>query len=1546
MPSPFRSLTQLLTELFFPTLSDSSRRRLVARNIFGQTEDVLECRMLLSARAVVVEDLLPGGGLNNSTISDSSPENLIDVSGTLYFTANDDISGRELWRINQSGVAEIVEDAVPGGGLRPGAGSSNPGPLVNVDGTLFFTADDGTNGTELWRINTAGTAELVENALPGGGLAPGFRSANAEWLTNVDGTLYFSADDQSNGKELWRVGKTGIAQMIEDAVPGGGISDGSDDASPSQLTNVSGQLFFVASNREFGMTLWRIDTAGQATLAEDAIPDGGISGGVDQSARVYPDDLVNLNGVLYFTAYGSTTGRELWRTGTTGTLERVEDSVPGGGINPGIASSNPDCLTLVNNTVYFTAFDDNNGRELWRINSQGRAEMVDAAASGAGIYPGSGSAVFQDFVRSDAGGAIIRETALCNVNGTLYFVARDSDSRLALWRMNAAGRAEVVNRVSVPAGSDPSETTFYPHLHSLTNIGGTLFFVASGSMGNHALWRVNQQGVAVPVESPLPRLPLPYTTGVTPQLILNCRELTNVGGILYFTVRDDRNGFTLWSAEPSGTARMLSGARTGSRPLQPAPEQSRRPPVLSGNSVYFPANDGLSGQELWKADPNGIVTLVEDSRPGGGLNTASGDTNFFQMKVLGNSLYFGAYNGEDENLPTPDFNGFRVDRNGLIVDNYQHSLSTFGGLGDESRPLTLNDSNRTTYFAFMVWLPQEFRYVRQLWRSVNGGPGRLVTLDASLTGSTSNILMNIVQDPELTEVNGTVYFRAFRNSTTEAIWRVNSQGRAEIVTDTADGPGGPAISAPVYQSLINVSGTLYFTALNDSQTRELWRIQGNGIPERVPHHTGSAGSVSAPDLQSVNNLTNVNGTLYFTASEAPNSELLWRINSHGIAEAVQPAVTVPDSSVTGLTAAQLTNVNGILYFTSWSFPLGRINSAGFAEAVPTESSPATGNSPNPSFTRAHGLTAAGSTLYFSAFDPVNGVELWRVNSRGAAEIIDDRRPGAGIGPGERDAFDTLHAINVNGTLYFVADDAVNGRELWSVSTAGVAEIVDDNVPGEGLNPGSGDAIDPNPRLINVNGTLYFVADDGIANGRELWKIETVASPVLQMPAHPVTYIEAQNAVILSPTATISDSDSVNFARGRLIVSITGNSSPLDRLSVRHTGFGPNQIGWIKNTVRYGGLTIGTFGGSTQLTVDLNSRATPAAVQALVRSIQFRSLSKNPATGNRVVKFVVTDGRGGISQPRAISVMIEGRNDSPALSRLRPDLTWAVTSPAVPLYREMILKDPDSQNFNGGTITVTMTRHREQTDRIEIRHTGFGPEEIGWTGNTVRYGGVTIGTFSGTSNLTIALNHRATRDAVQELLRSLTYRSQTLTPVTLSRSIRLQMTDGDGGVSNTVDTTIRIVPLSELPAITVSGGSTFWKVGSSAVAADPGILFNAPAFRDFRHSVIHVELSRNSSIHDRLGIRHEGFGDNQIGWTTDRIFFGGVNIGWFSGTRSLTLALNQRATSAAVQALLRSITFDSSDSQPTTLTRTFTFTLTTENGLRSNTASRNIVIEPS
>src|SRR6266567_3839963 len=83
--------------------------------------------------------------------------------------------------------------------IDPGTGGSYVDHLTNVNGTLYFTANDGTNGNELWKSDgTAGGTVLVKdvNLGPSGSYAGN--------LTNVNGTLYFSANDGVNGVELWK----------------------------------------------------------------------------------------------------------------------------------------------------------------------------------------------------------------------------------------------------------------------------------------------------------------------------------------------------------------------------------------------------------------------------------------------------------------------------------------------------------------------------------------------------------------------------------------------------------------------------------------------------------------------------------------------------------------------------------------------------------------------------------------------------------------------------------------------------------------------------------------------------------------------------------------------------------------------------------------------------------------------------------------------------------------------------------------------------------------------------------------------------------------------------------------------------------------------------------------------------------------------------------------------------------------------------------------------------------------------------------------------
>jgi ELWxxDGT repeat protein len=219
--------------------------------------------------------------------SGSSPEHMAVYSGSLYFSAYDGVHGRELWRFDGT-QATLAADIAPGG---PYA-SSNPSNLVVYRNKLSFCADDGVHGNELWSFDGAQAqmvAEINPTPDPGNGDTFLMDSSPANFVIYND-VLYFSADDGVHGRELWSYDGTTVRLALD-------INPGPYGSGVTELTVFNGRLFFSADAAyvpglySFQPVAWSLD------FRQIADADGdGVSDLVDECPNTVPGAIADLVG--------------------------------------------------------------------------------------------------------------------------------------------------------------------------------------------------------------------------------------------------------------------------------------------------------------------------------------------------------------------------------------------------------------------------------------------------------------------------------------------------------------------------------------------------------------------------------------------------------------------------------------------------------------------------------------------------------------------------------------------------------------------------------------------------------------------------------------------------------------------------------------------------------------------------------------------------------------------------------------------------------------------------------------------------------------------------------------------------------------------------------------------------------------------------------------------------------------------------------------------------------------------------------------------------
>ena len=247
-----------------------------------------------AAGTVIVKDINP---YFNSFFG---PKHLTNVNGTLFFDAFDIAHGRELWKSDgtESGTV-MVTDLFPGtyddDNLvvvgNNGISFDQSRNLVNFNGTLFFSGEStssttGDTGYELFKSDgTAAGTVLVKDIRPNN-VSP-LLSSFPDFLTVINGTLFFAANDGVHGDELWKTdGTTAGTALVKDISPGAGSSY------PFHLINVNGTLFFTANDGVHGSELWKSDGTAAGTVLVKDIQTG--------TATSSPYSLTNANGTLFF----------------------------------------------------------------------------------------------------------------------------------------------------------------------------------------------------------------------------------------------------------------------------------------------------------------------------------------------------------------------------------------------------------------------------------------------------------------------------------------------------------------------------------------------------------------------------------------------------------------------------------------------------------------------------------------------------------------------------------------------------------------------------------------------------------------------------------------------------------------------------------------------------------------------------------------------------------------------------------------------------------------------------------------------------------------------------------------------------------------------------------------------------------------------------------------------------------------------------------------------------------------------------------------------
>ncbi|MDH5731763.1 MAG: putative Ig domain-containing protein, partial [Gammaproteobacteria bacterium] len=382
------------------------------------------------------------------------------------------------------------------------------------------------------------------------------------------------------------------------------------DIFPVTITNDAPTTFFAGSTL---VTWTAVDTSGNTTTGTQLVSVVGpntptvqtdytfLAADVSVAGKDSSDAVVLFDKVI-FVGEDAANGRELFvHSSSTGATSLLIDVVPG------VASSNPHSLTIIDGALFFIAEDGIGGKSLWRTDGN--------TLSGSTVKLGS-VPVTSQYITVVANTLQVTPFKLTVIGSQAYFVGNDGQNGNELWMFDGLNSGMVADIAPGIASSSPT---------NLAAVGNQLFFAANDGVNGFELWVSDGTALGTKMVKDI----YPGLNGS------NVSYPTAWGNTLYFTASNGANGYELWKSDGTAAGTVLvKDINAGSN------NSFVSYTTLINNRLYFAAVDGINGAELWTSDGTSMGTvMVKDIWSGAGSSVPNNIVN------VAGQAYFVADNG-------------------------------------------------------------------------------------------------------------------------------------------------------------------------------------------------------------------------------------------------------------------------------------------------------------------------------------------------------------------------------------------------------------------------------------------------------------------------------------------------------------------------------------------------------------------------------------------------------------------------------------------------------------------------------------------------------------------------------------------------------------------------------------------------------------------------------------------------------------------------------------------------------------------------------------